>query len=116
MVSYGMSLMLQLNITRGFLFGLTLLGFAGVHFYYIINNRTSIEYVANRATFIRADFDKSGGNYEVVEIDPKTNLYDQGFYSNWCSVMGSNPFLCLCNVYHNIVIHRIMVLILPAAI
>ncbi|CAO0790567.1 unnamed protein product [Mucor circinelloides] len=79
----------------GFLFGLTLLGFAGVHFYYIINNRTSIEYVANRATFIRADFDKSGGNYEIIEIDPKTNLYDQGFYSNWCSVMGSNPFICL---------------------
>ncbi|KAL9540914.1 hypothetical protein MBANPS3_009422 [Mucor bainieri] len=79
----------------GFLFGLTLLGFTGVHFYYIIRNRTSIEHVASRPTYIRADFDKSGNNYEIIPIDPKTNLYDQGFYKNWCSVMGSNPFICL---------------------
>ncbi|OAD06336.1 hypothetical protein MUCCIDRAFT_155297 [Mucor lusitanicus CBS 277.49] len=79
----------------GFLFGLTLLGFTGVHFYYITRNKTSIEHVASRPTYIRVDFDKSGNNYEIIPIDPKTNLYDRGFYKNWCSVMGSNPFTCL---------------------
>ncbi|KAK4511129.1 uncharacterized protein ATC70_012340 [Mucor velutinosus] len=79
----------------GFLFGLTLLGFTGVHFYYIINNTTSIEYVANRPIYVRADFDKSGSNYEIIQIDPKTNVYGQGIYKNWCSVMGSNLFICL---------------------
>ncbi|GAN04019.1 protein S-acyltransferase 16-like [Mucor ambiguus] len=79
----------------GFLFGLTLLGFTGVHFYYTIRNKTSIEHVANRPTYIRADFDRSGGNYEIIQVDSNASLYDQGFYQNWCSVMGSNPFICL---------------------
>lgn len=76
---------------------MTLLGFTGVHFYYIIKNKTSIEHIANRPSYIRADYDKTGGNYEVISIK-KTNMYDQGYYYNWCSVMGSNPFICLCNV------------------
>jgi hypothetical protein len=78
----------------GFLFGLMLTGFAVVHLYYIINNLTSIEYIANRPTFVRADFDPSGRNFEVVALEKYvSSMYDLGFYQNWCSVMGSNPLL-----------------------
>jgi hypothetical protein len=77
------------------LFGLTLAGFTIVHFYYIIRNLTSIEYVANRPIFARADFDKSGRNFEVISSTNTKVVFNQGFYYNWCSVMGFNPFTWL---------------------
>lgn len=84
------------------MFGLTLTGFTIVHFWYIIKNQTSIEHIANRPIYIRADFDKSGGNYEVIATSNKTKrMYDIGLYNNWCSVMGSNPLLWLGNYIAN---------------
>ncbi|KAI8642612.1 DHHC palmitoyltransferase-domain-containing protein [Parasitella parasitica] len=79
----------------GLLFGLTLLGFTAVHFYYIIKNQTSIEHITSRPTYIRADFDKTGHNYEVIFVEQVSTMYHLGYYKNWCSVMGSNPFICL---------------------
>ncbi|KAI9470035.1 MAG: DHHC palmitoyltransferase-domain-containing protein [Benjaminiella poitrasii] len=77
----------------GILFGLAVSGFALVHLYYILKNQTSIEYIADRPIYVRADFDQTGKNFEVVLVQPHTNIYDIGYYGNWCSVMGSNPFL-----------------------
>lgn len=42
--------------------------------------------------YVRADFDRSGNDFEVVALEKYvTKMYDLGFYQNWCSVMGSNP-------------------------
>ena len=75
------------------MFGLVLALFAGVHFWYIIWNQTSIEHVSKKPAFVRVDFDQSGRNYEVIILDKEKGLYDIGFFKNWCSVMGTNPFL-----------------------
>ncbi|CAO3652255.1 unnamed protein product [Mucor hiemalis] len=77
----------------GFLFGFTLTGFAGVHLWYIMKNQSSIEYISNKLAHIRADFDKSGKNYEVIKVADVKIMYDLGPLKNWCSVMGSNPLL-----------------------
>lgn len=78
---------------RGLAFGITLTGFMAVHFWYIIKNQTSIEYIANRPIHMRVDFDKSGENYEVVTMDNSKGMYNVGLVQNWCAVMGSNPLL-----------------------
>lgn len=80
---------------RGFLFGLTLGGFAAVHFWYIIRNQTSIEYVADKLVFVRVNFDETENDFEVVKIRNDKTMFDMGLYNNWCSVMGSNPLLWL---------------------
>lgn len=77
----------------GVLFGLTLTGFAGVHLWYILRNQSSIEFIATRPVYVRADFDKSGNNYEVIKVADAKKMYDLGPLKNWCSVMGSNPLL-----------------------
>ncbi|KAI7906625.1 DHHC palmitoyltransferase-domain-containing protein [Cokeromyces recurvatus] len=82
----------------GFLFGITLLGFTLVHLYYILTNQTSIEHIADRFIFVRADFDQTGNNFEVVQIQANNKIYDIGYFKNWCSVMGSNPFLWMIPV------------------
>ncbi|RCH80438.1 hypothetical protein CU098_002309, partial [Rhizopus stolonifer] len=82
----------------GCVFGLTVSGFALAHFCFIIKNKTSIEFAANRPIFVRVDFDQTGENYRVVCIKEKKdfkNMYDVGMYQNWCSVMGSKPLLWL---------------------
>jgi hypothetical protein len=90
-----------------------LTGFAAVHLYYIIHNLTSIEYIANRPTYVRADFDPSGRNFEVVALEKYvTNMYDLGFYQNWCSVMGENPLVWFGNIYKVLNVIRIMYLTL----
>ncbi|GAA5795998.1 hypothetical protein HPULCUR_001363 [Helicostylum pulchrum] len=82
----------------GFLFGLTLGGFAAVHFWYIIRNQTSIEYVADKLVFVRVNFDETENDFEVVKIRNDKTMFDMGLYNNWCSVMGSNPLLWLVPV------------------
>ncbi|KAI9253348.1 DHHC palmitoyltransferase-domain-containing protein [Helicostylum pulchrum] len=82
----------------GFLFGLTLGGFAAVHFWYIIRNQTSIEYVADKPVFVRVNFDETENDFEVVKIRNDKTMFDMGLYNNWCSVMGSNPLLWLVPV------------------
>lgn len=78
------------------MFGLTLAGFTVVHFFYILKNQTSIEYVANCPVSFRVDFDESGQDFEIVTMKPENlNLYDMGPFKNWCTVMGSNPLLWL---------------------
>ncbi|KAI8970051.1 hypothetical protein BDF20DRAFT_101637 [Mycotypha africana] len=74
----------------GFLFGFLLTGFTMVHFMYIFKNLTSIEYIATKPLHLRVDFDNSGSNFEIVSV-LGYNIYDQGFYKNWCAVMGLNP-------------------------
>ncbi|KAI8350174.1 hypothetical protein BD560DRAFT_427473 [Blakeslea trispora] len=78
----------------GFVFGVTLTGFALAHFYFIIKNKTSIEYVANRPIFIGVHADSLSKECSVVKLSGKKefkDMYDVGFYRNWCSVMGTNP-------------------------
>jgi palmitoyltransferase len=70
------------------------MGFTGFHLIYILKNDTSIEYIADRTIYIRADFDENGNNYEILPMDPyNLKLYNQGRLHNWCQVMGNNPLL-----------------------
>ncbi|KAI8979574.1 DHHC palmitoyltransferase-domain-containing protein [Mycotypha africana] len=80
-------------VILAFIFGLTLTAFAIVHGFYIINNQTTIEHVADRPVEIRVDFDYTGQNYEVINVRPEDNLYKRSKLENWNSVMGSNPLL-----------------------
>ncbi|KAG0170289.1 hypothetical protein DFQ30_002676 [Apophysomyces sp. BC1015] len=75
-----------------FLFGGILFGFACVHGYYILINRTTIEQLSTRAQEIRIDFDESGSNFEVVMVHQKERMFDVGKVSNWRIVMGSMPW------------------------
>ncbi|KAI9019993.1 DHHC palmitoyltransferase-domain-containing protein [Phycomyces nitens] len=76
-----------------FMFGLVLLGFSFVHTTYILNNRTTIEYLSNRRQDVRVDFDPSGMNFEVVNMHHKEKLYDIGKLNNWKIVMGKSPLV-----------------------
>lgn len=75
-----------------FVFGLTVCGFSGVHAYYILENETTIEHLADRPNEVRVDFDMSGQNFEVVTMHYTNNLWKQTKRQNWESVMGRNPF------------------------
>lgn len=74
---------------------MTLAGFTAVHFWYIIKNQTSIEYIADKPVYVRVDFDETRENFEVVKINSYKSIYDMGLYNNWCSVMGPNPITWL---------------------
>lgn len=95
-------------LNSAFIFGLTVCGFAGVHAYYIIRNETTIEHLADRPNEIRADFDMSGQNFEVVSVPVDDNLWERKKMENWVSVMGRNPWgwfrkycvcVCVCLAY-----------------
>lgn len=75
-----------------FLFGSILIGFVGVHTYYILKNETTIEHISQRPTEVRVDFDESGHNYEVVTMHYNEKLWDVGYVYNWRAVMGKNPW------------------------
>ncbi|KAI8335293.1 DHHC palmitoyltransferase-domain-containing protein [Choanephora cucurbitarum] len=82
----------------GFVFGVTVSGFALAHFCFIIKNKTSIEYAASRPIFVKVNPDPSKKESTVVALTDKKefkDMYDIGCYRNWCSVMGANPFLWL---------------------
>ncbi|KAI9341084.1 DHHC palmitoyltransferase-domain-containing protein [Pilaira anomala] len=79
-------------IIIAFIFGMTVVGFAGVHASYILRNETTIEHLADRPNEIRVDFDMSGQNYEVVSIPVLDNLWERKKGENWRQVMGNNPW------------------------
>lgn len=71
---------------------MTLLGFAGVHTYYICMNQTTIEHISRRPYEIRVDLDRTGHNYEIVTTPHSERLWNLGTCDNWRSVMGNNPW------------------------
>lgn len=71
-------------------------GFSGVHGYYILQNETTIEHLADRPYEVRVDFDMSGQNFEVVTVHYTNNLWKQSKMYNWRSVMGKNPVGWFC--------------------
>ncbi|KAI9254810.1 DHHC palmitoyltransferase-domain-containing protein [Sporodiniella umbellata] len=77
-------------IIIAFIFGFTVLGFAGVHFSYILRNETTIEHLSNKPYDIRVDFDNSGHNFEVISVAPENYLWEQSKKHNWRSVMGNS--------------------------
>ncbi|KAJ8652180.1 hypothetical protein O0I10_012191 [Lichtheimia ornata] len=79
-------------LVLGFVFGMTLLGFAGVHTYYICMNQTTIEHISRRPYEIRVDLDRTGHNYEIVTTPHTERLWNLGTCDNWRSVMGNNPW------------------------
>ncbi|OBZ85036.1 Palmitoyltransferase ZDHHC2, partial [Choanephora cucurbitarum] len=94
----GVSLHWYIVCFLGFVFGVTVSGFALTHFCFIIRNKTSIEYVANRPIFVKVNPDPSKKESTVVTLTDKKefkDMYDIGCYRNWCSVMGTSPFLWL---------------------
>ncbi|CAO3701674.1 unnamed protein product [Rhizopus stolonifer] len=78
-------------IILAFIFGFTVLGFAGVHCSYIIRNETTLEHMADRPYDVRVDFDTSGHNFEIVSVGPENYLFEQSKKDNWRSVMGDSP-------------------------
>lgn len=76
---------------RAFIFGFTVLGFAGVHCSYILRNETTLEHMADRPYDVRVDFDTSGYNFEIVSVGPENYLFEQSKKDNWRSVMGDSP-------------------------
>ncbi|KAJ3125007.1 hypothetical protein HK098_000672 [Nowakowskiella sp. JEL0407] len=66
-------------------FGLTIIGFTGVHTHLILVNKTTIENLEG-ARKIRGE---DGSVYYAT----KENVYDCGARSNWRLVMGNNPLL-----------------------
>lgn len=83
-------------IYSAFIFGMTVVGFAGVHASYILRNETTIEHLADRPNEIRVDFDMSGQNYEVVSVPVLDNLWERKKGENWRQVMGNNPWGWFC--------------------
>ncbi|KAG2205097.1 hypothetical protein INT47_002191 [Mucor saturninus] len=79
-------------IIIAFIFGMTVVGFAGVHAAYILRNETTIEHLADRPNEIRVDFDMSGQNYEVVSVSVYDNLWERKKGENWRQVMGNSPW------------------------
>ncbi|CAO3636340.1 unnamed protein product [Mucor hiemalis] len=76
-------------IVIAFIFGFTVVGFAGVHAAYILRNETTIEHLGDRATDIRVDFDLSGQNFEVVSMPVFEYLWERSKGENWRQVMGN---------------------------
>ncbi|KAI8147287.1 DHHC palmitoyltransferase-domain-containing protein [Fennellomyces sp. T-0311] len=86
-------------LVLAFVFGMTLVGFAAVHGYYIIENKTTIEHISQRPNEVRIDFDTSGYNYEIVTTHADDNLWNLGHSRNWRSVMGKSPWSWFLPIY-----------------
>lgn len=83
---------------------MTLLGFAGVHTYYICMNQTTIEHISRRPYEIRVDLDRTGHNYEVVTTPHTERLWNLGTCDNWRSVMGNNPWGWFGKLFYSILL------------
>ncbi|RUS18940.1 DHHC palmitoyltransferase-domain-containing protein [Endogone sp. FLAS-F59071] len=89
-------------VILSFLFGLLLACFVGVHLYYILHNRTTIEAISDRPYHARVDLDPSPqgqGLYQVVPTDYGEHLWNIGYANNWKSVMGSEAWAWFLPIY-----------------
>ncbi|KAI8065423.1 DHHC palmitoyltransferase-domain-containing protein [Gongronella butleri] len=85
-----------------FIFGLTVCGFAAAHFWYILQNRTTIEQLSTRADHIRVDLDPSGLQHEIVMAQMHERLWDIGKLDNWRAVMGHHPLSWFIPLYRGL--------------
>lgn len=85
-----------MDLFSAFIFGLTVVGFAGVHTAYILRNETTIEHLGDRSNDVRVDFDMSGQNFEVVSMPAFDYLWERKKGENWRQVMGNNPLGWFC--------------------